>query len=70
MGMLLAYLHTGMVGEEIEIDLGWEPSYPPISLSGVVLYAIEGGLGIRFKGISSDQQVQLRTYVQTHGGPV
>jgi len=63
----LAPTHRDMVGENIQLDLTLESSNPALSLTGVVVYAIDSGIGIRFEGVSPEQHASLRNYVQARG---
>ena len=66
-GILLAGSNKEMVGEELKLELALDPADPPLEVEGVVAYATDTGVGIRFKNISPDNQFSLKHYVQKHG---
>ncbi len=66
-GILLTPPQKELVGENIQLDLTLEPPSPALSLSGVVVYAVDKGIGVRFENVSPDQQAPLKNYVQARG---
>ena len=66
-GILLAGSNKEMVGEDLKLELSLDPNDPPLAVDGVVAYATDTGVGIRFKNISPENQFSLKHYVQKHG---
>ena len=63
-GILLAPDHKELVREDIQVKFDLDsPSYS-LTLSGIVAYAIDNGIGIRFKDMSTKQETALKEYVQ------
>jgi len=69
-GILLAGSNKEMVGQDLKLELTMDPNDSPLNLDGVVAYATDTGVGIRFKNVSPENQFSLKHYVQKHGlGP-
>jgi hypothetical protein len=66
-GILLAGSNKEMVGEDLKLEMALDVNDPPLILDGVVAYATDTGVGIRFKNISPENQFSLKHYVQKHG---
>ena len=66
-GILLAGSNKEMVGQDLKLELNLDPNDPTLNLEGVVAYATDTGVGVRFKNISPDNQFSLKHYVQKHG---
>lgn len=66
-GILLAASQKELVGEELRLQLMLEPQDSPLVLQGVVVYAADGGVGVRFKNLQPSEQATLKDYVQAHG---
>ena len=66
-GILLAGSDKEMVGQDLKLEMSLEPNDPPIAIDGVVAYATDTGVGIRFKNVSPENQFSLKHYVQKHG---
>lgn len=56
-----------LIRETIQVDLFLELPKTLLSLPGIVVYAADGGIGIRFTGTSPEQQYTLKRYVQARG---
>jgi len=56
-----------MVGEDVALELALDPQDAPLPLEGVVAYASDKGIGVRFKNLSGEQHARLRHYVEAHG---
>ncbi len=63
-GILLACSNKDLVGKDVDVDLALDATEPPVSLKGVVAYATENGVGVRFKNVSSDQRALFKAYIQ------
>ena len=66
-GILLAGSNKEMVGEDLKLELALDPNDPPLNVDGIVAYATDTGVGIRFKNVSPENQFSLKHYVQKHG---
>ncbi|MBI3894599.1 MAG: PilZ domain-containing protein [Acidobacteria bacterium] len=66
-GILLITARKELVGEELHLSLILDSSQPPLDLVGMVAYATDVGLGIRFKNVPSPDQTALRYYVLSRG---
>jgi hypothetical protein len=66
-GMFVGSTQSGLVGEQIRIDFPLEAPIPALSLSGIVSYAVDGGMGIRFHGMDYFQRLVIQDYVQAPG---
>jgi len=66
-GILLAGSSKEMVGEDLKLELSLDPDDPPLMVEGVVAYATDTGVGIRFKNLSPENQFSLKHYVQKRG---
>jgi hypothetical protein len=53
-----------LIGEIVQLDLFLEFPNPFLSLSGIVLYAVDSGIGIRFTGRPLEQQSTLKRYLE------
>lgn len=53
-----------LIGEIVKIDLLPEPPNHSLSLFGIVAYAIDSGIGIRFTDLQPEQQSELKRYVE------
>jgi hypothetical protein len=62
--MLVASPEKELVGERVQVDLNLERPSPSVSLSGVVVYALDSGIGIRFEGVLPRHSACLKNYVQ------
>lgn len=65
-GILVTSDRNDLVGTDIELDLLLDAPNKPVSLQGVVVYSIDGGLGIRFKNATAEDRAVLRSYVHNH----
>jgi hypothetical protein len=67
-GILLSTSEKEMVGKELKLELAIDPDGQPVSVEGVVAYETKtGGLGVRFKNVSPEDQFSLRHYVRSRG---
>ena len=66
-GILLASDHKELVGEDIRLKLDLDAPNRSLSLAGIVVYAIEKGIGVRFEAVSPEDQPVLKSYVQARG---
>lgn len=66
-GIFLAAPNKELVGEDVQLAMMLEPKKPLIGVTGVVAYATDTGLGVRFKNISPEHQMVLKEYVQARG---
>jgi len=66
-GILLAGSSKEMVGEDLKLELLLDSDDPPLSVEGVVAYATDTGVGIRFKNLSPEDQFSLKHYAQKRG---
>ena len=66
-GILLMSTHKELVGQEVEVGLALDSMERVDSLKGIVAYAKDAGLGVRFKDITEEQRVSLNNYVLSHG---
>ena len=62
-GILLTSTHKELVGQEVEVGLALDSLEEVLSLKGIVAYATEAGLGVRFKDITEEQRASLNNYV-------
>ena len=62
-GILVTPTQKKLIGQIVKIDLLPEHPNHRLSLSGVVAYAIDSGLGIRFTDMGPEQQFTLKRYV-------
>lgn len=65
-GILLACDDKDLVGSDVDVDLTLESGQSSVSLKGIVAYATESGVGVRFKNISSEHRALLKRYIQLH----
>lgn len=65
-GILLACNNKDLVGRDVGVDLTLDPGQSFVSLKGVVAYATESAVGVRFKNLSSEQRSLLKGYIQAH----
>jgi hypothetical protein len=63
-GILLACEHKELVGKDIQVRLKLDSPSRSLSLSGIVAYAIDNEIGVRFKDLSAEQQPVLKDYVE------
>ena len=63
-GILVACEHKELVGKEIQVKLKLDSPSRSLSLSGIVAYAIDTGIGVRFNDLSAEQQALLKDYVE------
>ena len=63
-GILLVPEHKELVREDIQVTFDLDSPNHSLSLSGIVAYATDNGIGIRFKNMSTKQQTILKEYVQ------
>jgi PilZ domain-containing protein len=66
-GILLESTHKELVGQDVEVGLAMDSREGILSLKGIVAYASEAGLGVRFKDITEQQGASLKNYVLTRG---
>jgi len=67
-GILLTPALKELVGENVQVALSLEQKKSSsLSIPGVVAYASEIGIGIRFKNVPAEQQAILKEYVRAHG---
>jgi hypothetical protein len=66
-GILLTSTHKELVGQEVEVGLTLDSLEGILSLKGIVAYATEAGLAVRFKDITEEQRASLNDYVLSHG---
>jgi PilZ domain-containing protein len=63
-GMVVTPTLQVTIGEVVQIDLYLELPNPILSLSGIVVYAADSGIGIRFTDVLPEQQPTLKRYVE------
>jgi hypothetical protein len=63
-GILLACKNKELVGKDVAVDLALDSGQSSVSLKGVVAYATESGVGVRFKNVSAEQRSLLKAYIQ------
>jgi hypothetical protein len=63
-GILVACEHKELVGKDIQVRLKLDSPSRSLSLSGIVAYAIDNEIGVRFKDLSAEQQPVLKDYVE------
>jgi PilZ domain-containing protein len=63
-GMVVTPTLQELIGEIVQVDLFLELSKTILSLSGIVVYAIDSGFGIRFTDVPPEQQFTLKRYVE------
>ncbi len=68
-GILLTSKNKDLVGKDVELNLNWDSAGSPVALKGVVAYATDTGLGVRFKNTSSEERTVLRHYIHAHNTP-
>jgi PilZ domain len=56
--------HKELVGKDIQVRLKLDSPSRSLSLSGIVAYAIDNEIGVRFKDLSAEQQPVLKDYVE------
>jgi len=66
-GILLATPHKELVGKDVQLELGLQSPVAVLLVSGTVVYVIPSGVGVRFRGISPEQQQVLQTFLEAHG---
>lgn len=66
-GILLACNNKDLVGKDVEVDLNLDFGHSSVALKGVVAYATDSGVGVRFKNISPEQHAVLKDYIQARG---
>jgi len=66
-GILLVSKNKELVGKDVDLELNLDSPEASFSLQGVVAYATDTGLGVRFKNLTREAQAVLRNYIQTHG---
>ncbi len=62
-GILLMSTHKELVGKDVEIGLTLNAIQGVLSLDGIVAYATEAGLGVRFKKLTEETCASLKYYV-------
>lgn len=62
-GILVTCDHEELVGKDIQVKLKLDSPSRLLSLSGIVAYAIDNGIGVCFKDLSAEQQPVLKDYV-------
>lgn len=65
-GILLASTYKELVGEDVTVELTLNPTSPSLSLEGVIAYATDTNVAIRFKNISPEHRAILKSYIQAH----
>ena len=63
-GILLDSKQKGLVGEDVEVELKLNAADPALSLNGIVVYAKNAGIAVRFKNVSFDEHRQLKSYIE------
>ncbi len=53
--------------EDVLVNLNLDPKGPSLNLTGIVVYATEIGIGVRFKNPSLEQHLSLKDYVLARG---
>ena len=66
-GIFVGSTHHELVGENVQVNVTLESSTPPLSLLGIVIYATDSGLGIRFEDVTPEHHASLKSYVQARG---
>ena len=66
-GILLTSPNKELVGDEVQVALSLNPNEAPLSVTGMVVYATDSGIGIRFKNVPTEDQLTLRAYAHTRG---
>jgi len=65
-GIFLASARKELVGEDVELGLALDTKNPSRSIKGVVAYATNTGIGVRFKSVSPELQMDLKNYIQAN----
>jgi hypothetical protein len=66
-GVFVSAEDKGLVGKLVMLDLALTPQDSALSLKGVVVYATESGVGIRFRNPSRDQLSVLKNFIRANG---
>jgi hypothetical protein len=66
-GIFLEATGKELVGEDVELALVLAPDKSRLALAGIVAYATDSGIGVRFKNLSPENQAKLKGYVVAHG---
>ena len=66
-GILLASEHKELVGENVRVRLNLDSPTRSLPLSGIVAYAVDNGIGVRFEEVPAERQAVLKDYVQARG---
>lgn len=66
-GILLNGSNKDMVGQNLKLEIGFEPDSKPLEVTGIVAYSTDTGVGVRFKNVPQDVQRSLKQYVKKHG---
>ena len=64
-GVLLAPARKELVGEEVRIEMALDGESGPTPLEGVVVYATDKGVAVRFRNTSREQQAAFRNYIRS-----
>ena len=65
-GILLATSQKELVGQDVELSLDLDSFDSDVALSGIVAYATDGGIAVRFKNLTADQRATLRAFINIH----
>jgi hypothetical protein len=65
-GILVAPKHKELVGQEVELNLALDTPKETFAIKGIVAYATDAGLGVRFKDVTEEQQASLKDFLFTH----
>ena len=62
-GVLLAAKQKELVGQEVAVGLALDSQNGILPLKGIVAYATDTGVGVRFKEVTEEQQISLKHYI-------
>jgi hypothetical protein len=68
-GVFLAGDETELVGKNVEVVLALNAAASTVSLKGIVAYATDSGVAVRFRNPSADQRAVFRNFIEAHGTP-
>ena len=67
-GIFLQCESKELVGENVQLNIRFDSRTSAIALEGMVAYANDRGLGVRFKKLTKEQEAMLRERVKTTSG--
>ena len=59
-GIFLACHDKELLGQNVELAIRFDVTKSTVTVEGVVAYANDGGLGVRFKNVAKDQELALQ----------